>query len=483
MKRLFLLAYLVGIGPAAAASPELWSCNGSGNGTAQVQSGKDGPIALDPDQFVVFNRRLYFVADDGRFGRQLWTTNGASEGTYIVVTGPRRLLNPAYLTVYDGRLFFSADDGIHGIELWSTNGNEAGTAMVMDINVVGYRNDAKGDRTQSSRPADLTVYNGLLYFTADNGIEGRQLWSSNGSQAGTAMVRQIGDQPDGCRPGNLTVYNGRLYFTADDGVHGVELWTTNGSQAGTEMVMDINNQTGPDKPKRTRSSNPGNFTLCKGRLYFTADDGVHGVELWTTNGTQAGTEMVMDINVVGMRGSRNRDATQSSFPAELTEYNGLLFFTADNGIEGRQLWSTNGTFQGTAMVKAIRDHPDGCRAANLTVFNGLLYFSADDGINGFQLWSSNGNQAGTSMVRRIGTRADGCRPAYFTVFKGLLYFSADDGVNGPLLWSTNGTSQGTGLVVELAKAPAKGQTRTPYPARPRALFVFNGQLYFTAVTR
>jgi trimeric autotransporter adhesin len=484
MKQLLLLACVVGLSPAVAAGGELWSCNGNGNGTAPVQTADDGTMAIDPDSFVIYDGRLYFVADDGRYGRQLWSTNGASRGTSIVVTSPRRLLNPAQLTVYDGRLYFSADDGLHGVELWSTNGSEAGTAMVMDINTVAAPNDRKREQTQSSRPADLTVFNNRLYFTADNGIEGRQLWSTNGAEPGTTIVKQIGDGPDGCQPGNLLVYDGKLYFTADDGEHGVELWSTNGNQAGTAMVVDVNTQTSTSSGKQTRSSNPSNLTVFKGRLYFTADDGIHGVELWRTNGSEAGAEMVMDVNVVGVRGKNKSNVTQSSSPADLTEYNGLLYFTADNGIEGRQLWSTNGSEAGTAIVMPIRDHPDGCQPANLTVFKNLLYFTADDGANGFQLWSTNGTQAGTAMVRRIGTKADGCRPANLTVFKGQLYFAADDGVNGPLLWSTTGSSEGTAMVVEVAKSKdKKGASARPYPARPQSLFVFKGQLYFSAVTR
>lgn len=113
-------------------------------------------------------------------------------------------------------------------------------------------------------------------------------------------------------------------FSANDGSSGSELWKTDGTNGGTEMVKDIN--PGAD------DSLPGHlshyFTNVNGTLFFTADDGSSGFELWKTDGTTAGTMLVMDINA----GSDN------SYPRNLVNVNGTLYFQADNGSAGNELW-------------------------------------------------------------------------------------------------------------------------------------------------
>ena len=86
---------------------------------------------------------------------------------------------------------------------------------------------------------------------------------------------------------------------------------------------------------------PQSIPTVNGIVYFPADDGVHGLELWKSDGTSAGTTMVKDINP----GSGN------SFPTSLTNFNGTLFFAANDGVHGKELWRSNGTAVGTVLVK------------------------------------------------------------------------------------------------------------------------------------
>jgi ELWxxDGT repeat protein len=164
--------------------------------------------------------------------------------------------------------------------------------------------------------------------------------------------------------------------------------------ADFQLLMDINTVTDSD-------SELGDFVNIGDTVYFTADDRKYGRELWKSDGTAAGTVMVKDI--------RSGDVNyhfMSSNPKFLTNVNGTLYFTADDGTNGRELWKSNGTAAGTVMVKDIRSgdvnyHFMSSDPANLTNVNGTLYFTADDGTNGTELWKSNGTVAGTTLVKDI----------------------------------------------------------------------------------
>ena len=132
------------------------------------------------------------------------------------------------------RLFFSAHDEARGEELWRSDGSRAGTVLVKDINPGGSERNP-----DSSTPSYLTAVGGELLFSADDGTHGEELWKSDGSQAGTLLVENIKRDDYSSEPSNLTAMGGRLFFTARDGTHGPELWRSDGSQAGTVLVKNI----------------------------------------------------------------------------------------------------------------------------------------------------------------------------------------------------------------------------------------------------
>jgi ELWxxDGT repeat protein len=153
------------------------------------------------------------------------------------------------------------------------------------------------------------------------------LWRSDGTAEGTFVLKEFVEQRDPVFGQSvafgLAAVGPWLVFAADDGVHGPALWRSDGTAAGTTLLREVT----PFAPVVSRSPIRF-FTTALGRLYFTADDGVHGFELWQTDGTPEGTRMVQDL----------APESASSYPERLTAAGDRLFFTADDGTTGRELW-------------------------------------------------------------------------------------------------------------------------------------------------
>ncbi len=440
---------------------ELWKSNGVSGGTVQVETAPGG--SSSPSFLTNVNGTLFFSAFGDGYGNELWKSNGTAAGTMLVkdLNSVGYSSNPQALANVNGTLYFSADiDVVIGRELFSSDGTIAGTLMVKDINPTGY---------SASNPDWFNAINGGVVFAANNSDNNRELWISNGTNAGTVLVKEVNSFSANSYVDNFAVVGSLMYFTANDGINGVELWKTNGTAAGTSMVKNI--------ASYGAGSNPTNFTNVGGVLYFAAQDDSNGIELWKSNGTEAGTVMVKNIAPTGY----------SSSPSNLTVVDlpvvGLtLFFVANNNANGRELWKSNGESAGTVLVKNINatagtgSYPNSLTAVSLPLPSGpTLFFSADDGTtNGRELWKSDGTPAGTAMVRNIYTTAGySALPESLTAVGSTLYFTARDGVNGRELWKSNGLNAGTVMVKDIG-GPAV------YSSYPTELVNVGGTLFFAA---
>ena len=376
------------------------------NKTAQVVLVKDinpgiGSYSFadssDPDSLVEFQDRLFFSADDGENGKELWVSDGTPKGTQLLLDinpttrddGFAYSSNAFGFTEFNDKLFFSADDGENGKELWVSDGTPGGTQLLLDINP-GTRDDGFA---YSSNASGFTEFNDKLFFSADDGENGKELWVSDGTPGGTQLLVDINPTTSGDGFANssfasgFTEFNDKLFFSADDGENGNELWVSDGTTKGTQLLVDIN----PDPGAYTAagSSYASNFTEFDDKLFFTANDGKNGKELWVSDGTTKGTQLLVDINP----GTNYYDGSiNSSSASNFTEFDDKLVFTADDGVNGTELWVSDGTTKGTQLLVDINlgtsDYGSGNSsfASNLTVVGDELFLRADNGETGGELF-------------------------------------------------------------------------------------------------
>ncbi|MBX7255645.1 MAG: hypothetical protein K1Y02_04710 [Candidatus Hydrogenedentes bacterium] len=421
--------------PAADASGgrELWRTDGTSAGTARVQDIFPGTAASIPTQLTTVGASVMFAADDGTRGIELWKTDGSVSGT-VRVRNIRSGAPGSYISgLIDmgGNLYFSANDFTHGTELWRSNGTAAGTLIVKDLR----------PGTDSSGPQYLQRVGSKVFFTAYEPATGYEVYASDGTSAGTSIVKDIRSGSESSVASFLSTYtpdftdvDGKAYFAADDGIHGYEVWSSDGTAAGTTLVKDINRTAG-------EGSSPSNLTYLNGYLYFDAHGGGSGFDLWRSNGTALGTGFVKRLGAGDL----------------LTAIGDSIYFEGDGGNNvGIELFKTDGTATGTVLVKNIA--PDGLdsRPDKFTQVNDTVYFSAEDGLSpwapnphGRELWKSDGTQAGTAMVADLFPGATAGDPRDLTRLGNRLLFTANDPDHGREVWVTDGTSAGTILLGDI----------------------------------
>lgn len=456
---------------------------------------------------------LYFTGGDSGGHVKLWVTNGTGTGTFALhdKTYPYKNFIP-----FGGKFYFPGNDN-NGEELWVTNGTLAGTKQVKDINPGIF----------SSFPANITPFNTKLLFTANNGAAGFELWQSDGTAAGTSLVKDINitstsSANPSLYPGFYDTLNNRLIFSANDGVHGNELWATDGSPAGTHLVKDLftgskdglnNNTTGWQLNNRFKDND-----------YFFGWDSSNNSALYKTNGTTANTRFatavvktIDGISPITIASTKNKLFTiinptiyqhsasyvDSGLGSRLFAYDGTnepvllkqdfaspYAYGVDNGqmlgvgsnayflvtptgagASGLDLWTSDGTVAGTKLVKNL--YPGGSQGSGTTnymiEFKGQAYFFASINFGFYygNLWKTDGTSSGTVML--TGTQVIAQKPV---IVNDKMYFIAIDADHGDELWVTDGTPAGTHMVKDIYAGPTGSNVFN--------LVNLNGVLYFTA---
>ncbi len=460
---------------------ELWSSDGTPSGTHLVKNMRPG---WDGDYFYSFTAvgtTLFFVTDDRElngFIYDLWKSDGTAAGTTLITTfdsGPDRLANA------NGKLLFNVSTPENGAELWQSDSTAAGTRLLKDL-AIGH-GDSQPRPFVNSQPQKFVDINGTVFFVASDPATGAELWKSDGTLAGTQLVKDVAPGPGDSYLTSLTNVNGTLFFAA-----GGSLWKSNGTTAGTQALRDVGtNGFALDPSQLTAVGNtlfflgsngdyralwksdgtaagtvvvktfnyafgPTNLVAANGTLFFTTDDGVHGVELWKSDGTIAGTALVKDID----------PGTPGSNPSRLTPLNNTVFFIAT--VAGHiQLWKSDGNDTGTVLVKDPFPNTDPPYIDRMVAADAQIFFSVYNPDNTCALWRSDGTTEGTIQIK--GIAADGLTPVH-----NMLFFTVADDTGGRALWRSNGTTTGTILVKRFALPETMSYALSAVPQRGAVLF-------------
>lgn len=405
---------------------ELWKSDGTEAGTKIVKDIRTGfNYSAEVLKGAVLNNMIIFEANDGVNGTEIWKSDGTAAGTSMISNiNNTNISSLSYDNIYikfNNEIYFLANDNVHGYEIWKTNGTPNGTILLKDIN--------NGTLSSSIKKFHVDgINNKLLFYASSSNSSDRKLWVSDGSENGTF---QLSDVKNSDTESYVSI-NNTTFLVGENEINGKELWRTDGTISGTSFFADLNH---------SNSSNASKFTNVNGNLFFRARGKEYGSQLFKSDGTINGTQLIKDINP---------ESDSIDNLSDMKAINGTLFFSAIDSSHGYELWKSDGTENGTILVKDInpgtqssmRNYND---KQEFTVIKDILYFSANDGVNGFELWRSDGTTSGTYMIKDINVGPNynyNSYPRNFTLLNNTIYFIAND-YSGTSLWTTDGTQAGT----------------------------------------
>ncbi|WP_428656717.1 LamG-like jellyroll fold domain-containing protein [Runella sp.] len=467
-------------GAALGSDCYLWKTDGTENGTTSLTAMYKGdPTPTQPysGETLKTPTHLYFEGQSrnsttNNFQQDIWKSDGTVAGTvkiksFDMGTTTMPSGNANGLTPYDIRdikfsndlVFFTMADATNSkIDLWKTDGTEAGTVRLYE-----------GCQSQ------ISSFNNYIYYFIKGipdpnfGSVQYTLRRHNGTSGG--FVKNLASTAAANIPRFFGVVNNQLLFVADGTIvlngnnvnSGMELWKTDGTGAGTVIVKDIN-------PEVSNNFPPGPFSSGKSSItYANQDNSLNGI--------------------IKEPALYNRSII----------HNNILYFGADDGINGRELWKSDGTEAGTVLIKDLipgtytdiwgQTYPSGSDPYSFFVFqNNLVFTSWAPGSENIALYKSDGTNAGTSILKnyvRHGISYNYSVPVSYAVLNNNLYFSGKEQPNSLIhptynepftgnfneLWVSDGTPDGTKQLKNLVKG---------WQAfNPMNLYSWSGSLYFS----
>lgn len=391
---------------SAEAGSELWRTDGSPGGTALAVDIEPGASSSTPSCGSVVGGRMLFTADQAGAGREYWLSDGTLQGSALLDLWPgtRSCAQPYwdnrdYQVAAGSWAIFAADDGVHGSEPWATDGTREGTFLLRDVRA----------GAQASHPFLFHAVGGRVYFSADDGEHGRELWTSDGTPEGTELVADIFPGGEDSSPQLRNGALGFQFFTARYKLPGYPtppsvFFRSDGTRSGTIRLGDWSAYSGTEfqglnyfEPAVTdaglcaTNGLPDGHVVVKsplrlqtapvaarGRLFFGAFDEAHGYELWTSDGTSDGTRLLYDT----------WPGRESSYAYWLTPLGEGVAFEGNDGVHGAEPWLSDGTAAGTRMAADVTPGPESTWPRAFTEWGGRVYFLTARG----ELWVLTGSR-------------------------------------------------------------------------------------------
>jgi ELWxxDGT repeat protein len=374
--------------------------------------------------------QFYFSSEDG-----LWTRNGTAQGTRLLLpqTQEPQLLPDGMLFGCDSGLFFEATDTAHGRELWFSDGTRAGTRLLLDLNpgpALSYY----------LREASAVAGRAALLAAAPAGVNAGGLILSDGTPAGTM---DLAGQSAATRPG----------WVLESFFDGQRVWVSGGGAPGNG---DSGIYVAELKAGSMRKLQLPQWGDLFGRAFFAYGNGVAfvgsnantGSELWTSDGTAAGTAPLFEWGPGALNGIFAAIRTPS----------GILAYAQDPAAARTQLLLSDGTLAGTRVLADVAIGPLARWLLSARYFASLpsgapsrgTFFVGSQSEDDWEPWISDGTRAGTMQLANIALPSPGSSdPGAWLRHGGHAYFAADDGIHGREFWrsevaslSTTGIGQG-----------------------------------------
>lgn len=367
-----------------------------------------------PSSLVSDGSVAYVAITTAEYGKELWKTDGTANGTKIVkdiLPGPKEYL-PIFqqiitnITLVNSTPFFLTTTPEYGLELWRSDGTAAGTKLVKDIT----------PGTSSSTISNMVSCNNLLFFLVQNSSGKMELWRSDGTDSGTFFLFTMTSNTI-----QLVSNGNQVYFTLYDAI-GVQFWKSDGTVSGTTLIKSFADYS------HTNLVRSGNYIY-----FFLKERAAPKVSLIKSDGTAAGTQSIYSF-----------EESYSQQIANVKVFNGTIYFTAYTAAAGIEAWKSDGTTVGTKMIVDLRPGTQNGYINSIFASGSNVYFCANhETLNDkFTLWVSNTSGTIKLIDFSVSVFSEGFLELF--EFNGQVYFSGSgsDLSNGGL-WRTNGTVAGT----------------------------------------
>ena len=431
---------------------------------------------------VLAGGRLIFVGLTGDAGVELWRSDGSAAGTVPIAD-----LCPGPFGSYPGKVV------VAGAKLFFAASEQPGTLALYVMPLAGGAPAKVDDLPLGIRVMAAT---GTRVFFLTGELQTAELWISDGTAAGTRQVRAFPRDVDGNSTW-LEAAGNRVLFVADDGTHGPEVWRSDGTAAGTMRLTNLSPTFGETsisaeqvealgngvvvihREMNNRSellavSAPGQpavvlqeacFTCSYSslqrvgdRVLFHRADQQNGLDLWTTDGSAAGTMRIADACL-----------SCAAYGPQPPTIEGGLFFSVDDA-GSTTLRRHDGTAGGTHVIATL---PAGLRVEGGPMVTGdRLFFAAFTPQAAYALWMTSTTTGISRRAAVVSVDSAASYPRALVALGDQLLFTAfHTGGTQPQLWTSRGSEETTARLTDVA--PPLG-----YPTGPEPLAVAGDKAFF-----